>query len=163
MRLATLIVGVLTVTVAAGGTGSQRSDSRHLDALLLVGQIAVEEQTGRGGDFNESFSGVGSLRISLRDQRIYNASIFVVDKEYGVGILNEVFALANIRRAERSIEFEATDLDLPLTYRGKVWLDDNLDLRFEMVRSDSPRKWVNLGPHGRKFLHDRGLKLRLGI
>jgi len=142
---------------------SQITQNTRIDRWLSPGvQIAVERLTGVGDDYETSFSGwVGSLRFSQEDSRIYVSAISAT-----FGVVNEVYAVTSTENDGTSIEFEATDLTPPLTgtfhYRGKIWIDGG-SIRFEMIRTDSPRRWVNLGPYGRRFLQENGLdQLRLG-
>ncbi len=130
---------------------------------FLTSQIAVEKLTGRGG--NNEFSGwVGSLKFDIEKEYIYTSEYSNIDGK--VTVVNGIYKITKIEKFEKNINFECVD-ENPMTagigWSGKIWIDDSNNLKFEMVQKQSPRKWVNLGNIGRKFIKGNKLNINLGI
>lgn len=145
---------------------SQAGFSKTLDESILVGQIAVEKQTGRGDTYDIGFSGsVGSLSIDLESKKIYIAEFLAGDLA-GPSVVNTAYGITSLQVYEKSIDFECVDvtpISAGLEWRGKIWLTDDGRVKVEMVMKQSSRKWVNLGKFGRQWLEKNKLNhLNLG-
>src|SRR3989344_5668705 len=118
----------------------------------LTNQVAVEKNTGRSESYEIGFSGwVGSLKFDLNNKLITIAEI--TNLENNIHVINGVYKITKHEKFKNSIEFECEDVYLSILWRGKVWLmDDSLSPKIEMQQFHSPRKWQNLGKHGRNFL-----------
>jgi hypothetical protein len=137
-----------------------------LEALLLAAQIAVEEQTGRGSE-NEFSGWVGSLRFDIQEKYIYIAEF--TNTTGKIDVVNGSYKITKIEQYQNSFNFECVDTN-PLTYgvsySGKIWLTDTgviPIIRIEMIMKQSPRRWINLGEFGKKFLKDNRSRLNLGM
>ena len=131
----------------------------------LFGQIAVEKQTGESNSYETSFSGsVGSMSIDLLSKKIYIAELLLGGNQ--PAILNTNYDITSIEIYEKNLDFECVDVT-PLTsgqeWRGKIWLSDYGRVNIDMVMKQSPRKWVNLGKFGRRWMKENKLNhLNLG-
>lgn len=124
--------------------------------------VAVEKLTGRDDSYDIGFSGaVGSLVIRRDENRIYISELF----EFGGKVVVNlgIYNISKLTRYSKSFDFECTDSQTGLLWKGKAWLDDSNRLRFEMILTINPRRWVNIGKHGRRFLREKNLnQLNIG-
>lgn len=128
-------------------------------------QIAVEKNTGRGNDYETGFSGyIGSLSINISEGVISISEFTMIEDK--LSVVNGIYRITKLEKYDKNINFECIDLS-PLTHgllwTGKVWLTDNKELKIEMIQRQSPRRWVNLGENGNKFLKANKLNLHLGL
>ena len=122
----------------------------------LNNRIVVEKLTGRGDEYGISFSGwVGSLNIDLTEKKIFISEFTEI---YGkISVVAGVYGITKLEQFKNSIDFECadlTDLTPGIEWKGKIWVTDDGVTKIEMIQKQSPRRWVNLGEHGKKFLHD---------
>jgi hypothetical protein len=139
------------------------SDLSKLLTGPLSPLVAVEKLTGRDEGYDLGFSGwVGSLQFRLEENRIYISEFTKSDSR--VDVVIGIYSVTRVERYPKSIDFDCIDVTLGIEWRGKAWLDESSRLRLEIVQKMSPRKWVNLGSHGKRFLTEAGLKhLNLGM
>jgi len=135
-----------------------------LDEILSLAQIAVEKQTGRGGE-NEFSGWVGSLRFDIKAKYIYIAEF--TNTTGKIDVVNGSYKITKLEQYGNTFNFECIDTS-PSTYglewSGKIWRTDNIPMiRIEMIMKQSSRKWVNLGEGGKKFLKDNHSRLNLGM
>lgn len=133
---------------------------------LLSSQIAVEKLTGRGGEYENEFSGwVGSLRFDIEQKTIYISEFSELEGE--IVVVNGIYKITKLEQHENSINFECIDqnfISKGIEWQGKIWLTDYKQVKIEMVQKQSPRRWVNLGEYGKRFLRENKLKhLFLGM
>ena len=135
----------------------------EFEKLLSIAQIAVEKQTGRGGE-NEFSGWVGSLRFDVRSKYIYIAEFANVTGK--IDVVNGSYKITKLEQYQNLFNFECIDTNPPtygLEWSGKIWFTDNYEIKFLMIMKQSPRKWVNLGECGKKFLKDNRSRLNLGM
>lgn len=144
-------------------SGNCEISREQLFELGLQSPIAVEKLTGRGEEYEISFSGwVGSFNLRLEENRIYIAEFSEFDS--GIHVLVGIYEITRVEKFNTNIDFDCVDAELGLEWNGKIWLDDNLKVRLEMIQKISPRRWVNLGKHGRKYLKEiQNRPLNLGL
>ena len=162
MKLRLLILlGLIALSI----NNSFADESTHLLNSLQTVQIAVEKNTGRGGGYENNFSGwVGSLRVDLDNRFIFISEFTEFDGQ--IQIFNGVYKITRLDNIGQNINFQCTDQN-PMTnglrWTGKIWFGHDNDIKLEMVMEQSPRRWVNLGDNGKKFLKDNYINLNLGI
>jgi hypothetical protein len=139
----------------------QSAFAQSLDNFQIP-QIAVEKDTGRADNYDIGFSGwVGSLRfIDTENLIIISEFSKILGEE--LSVVNGAYKITRKEKFANLMNFECIDVDTHIEWTGKLWNTDFGKLMIEMVQKQSPRKWVNLGPNGRKFLQDNELMLNLG-
>jgi len=140
------------------------AEAANSDALIgkIALPIAVEKITGRGESYETEFSGiVGSIRIYPELKIIVIADL--MEHEGEISITSSIFQITSTEVFDNSFNFECVGIDFGIEWSGKAWLREDTKPMIEMVQKSSPRKWVNLGEHGNRFLKEKNLgKIDLG-